>query len=120
MPICVQASKRYDSAPDLPSIWELGVRKEAEKWLRWGESVDLTGRIIFAPPDISKDKLQFLRDSMDKVVKDPKFLAEVKKAKKTVRYLNYIETQKVVDQAISLNAAEKKELQYMLEKKWLK
>jgi len=119
-PICVQASERYDSAPDLPTIWELGVNKEAERWLKWGEAVDLTGRIIFAPPNISKDKLQFLRDAMDKVVVDPKFLAEVKKAKKTVRYLNHIEIGKVVDQALSLTGEEKKHLKYMLQKKWIK
>jgi tripartite-type tricarboxylate transporter receptor subunit TctC len=119
-PICVQASQRYDSAPNVPSIWELGVRKEAERWLKWGEAVDLTGRTIFAPPNIAKDKLQFLRASMDKVVHDPKFLAEVKKAKKEVRYLNHIEVQKVIDEALSLNAEEKKQLKYMLKEKWIK
>jgi tripartite-type tricarboxylate transporter receptor subunit TctC len=120
IPIAAQASKRYDAAPDLPTIWELGVRKEAEKWLKWGESVDLTGRLIFMPPDTPEDRVRFMRNALDKVAADSKFLAEVKKAKKTVRYLNASEIQKVVKDALSLTSAEKKELKYMLQKKWMK
>lgn len=119
-PICVLASKRYRNAPNVPTIWELGVVKAAEKWVRWNETIDAVGRPILAPPDVPKSRLKFLQDVFAKVVADPRFVADVKKVQKMVDYLPPSETKKTALRALKLSPDEVRVLIHMFSKKWIK
>jgi len=120
LPFCVLAKERYEKAPDVPTIWELGVAKEAEKWIRWSEAIDAVGRVILAPPDAPKDRVEFLQNVLAKIAADADFLADVKKAKITVQYLPAVETKKLVLEAVQLSPEEAQELKHIFSKKWIK
>jgi len=114
------ARQRYKKAPNVPTIWELGVRKEAEKWIRWNEAIDAVGRAILAPPDAPKDGVEFLQNVLAKVAANPDFIKDVKKAKKAVDYLPPAETKKLVLEALKLSPDEVDELKHIFSKKWIK
>ncbi|MFC1815612.1 Bug family tripartite tricarboxylate transporter substrate binding protein [Thermodesulfobacteriota bacterium] len=120
LPLAILAKERMKKAPDLPTIWEVGVQKGKERWIEWSAAVDAVGRLIIAPPDVPRDRVKFLQDAFRKVMHDPKFLAAVKKVDKSAEFLSASETKKLIKFASSLTAEEKKELKYMLQKKWMK
>jgi len=120
LPICVLASERYPSAPNVPTIWDLGVIKGAERWIRWSEDIDAVGRPLLAPPAVPKNRVAFLQNVLAKVVADPGFIGEVKKAKLYLDYLPPDKTKKTALNALDLSQDEVRELKHMFSKKWIK
>jgi len=119
-PLCVISTERIPQAPDVPTIYELGVTKESEKWLEWEINMEKLGRPIVAPPDVPKNRVEFLRATMDKIAADPDYLKAVKKAKRNLMYLSGAETEKLVKKIVNLSPPDVEELKYLLSKKLAK
>ena len=68
--------------PDLPRVPRFIdlVKSDREKTMvKFLHITGLIGRAVHAPPGVPKDRVQALRRAFDATMKDPGFLAEVKK-----------------------------------------
>ena len=73
------AVKRDPEMKDIPTMIELGKTDEDKKILRVVTSASEVGKSIFGPPGIPADRLAALRKAFDDTIKDPDFVAELKK-----------------------------------------
>ena len=119
-PLWVVSKERLKELPNTPTIYELGVTKEGQKWLDWSMKMEQSGRTIVAPPDTPMDRVKFLRNAMAKAVIDPEFLNNVKKNKYSVEYLPGEELLGVLKGLVKLSSKDKEELIYILQPKYKK
>jgi tripartite-type tricarboxylate transporter receptor subunit TctC len=119
-PIWVMSKERIPQDPSIPTIYELATDEGAKKWLDWLFLVQDGGRSFVAPPDTPMDRVNFLRDAMDKIVKDPEFLKQVAKVKYSVDYLRGDKLEAVLEKAMQLNKKEKEELIHILKVQYVK
>jgi tripartite-type tricarboxylate transporter receptor subunit TctC len=91
----VSADKRLDSAKDVPTLAELGVKLDASS-----ASVVATSRVLVGPPNMDKAIKTLWETAIAKSMKDPDFLAQMAKA---VQYPNYADAAAA---AASLKSAE--------------
>ncbi|MGE0652426.1 MAG: tripartite tricarboxylate transporter substrate-binding protein, partial [Alphaproteobacteria bacterium] len=75
------ALERHPDLPAVPTAADLAKTEEAKKVLLLLTSGSSMGRSLVAPPAISADRVKTLRTAFDAAMKDPKLLAEAKKAK---------------------------------------
>lgn len=78
-PLFVISSERHPGSPDLPALTELvKLTKEQEDYLEMVRFFD-TMQSAFLPPDVPKDRAEFLREAFGKVIKDPQTIATLEK-----------------------------------------
>jgi tripartite-type tricarboxylate transporter receptor subunit TctC len=82
--VLVHSGREKDAAlPDVPTVWELAQKQQIGKDHLELMKVVLAapdfGRPFVAPPGISADRLELLRNSFSKTMKDPEFLIEARK-----------------------------------------
>ena len=78
------AAGRRRSPPLLkgvPNVLELASNDEERKTLEFLYAGQDIGRPFVAPPDLPPDRLKMLRDAFDATMKDPEFVADVKRNK---------------------------------------
>ena len=73
--------KRSKELPDVTAVGELGDTAEDRTMLQLYASTAEIGRSFIAPPGMPADRVAALRAAFDATVKDPEFIAEVKRAK---------------------------------------
>lgn len=118
-PFCVISNKKnawFPDAPLLPEVIEL-TPKVAELL----QFVDrfAVGKVVYGSPDIPADRLQFLRDTFEKIVTDPDFK---KKAKARFQILDYVRGEVFADQAKAIadvSPEKLKEYIYVLTEKYV-
>jgi len=75
--------ERHAALPDVPTVWELAqkqqIGKEDLEFMKVVLGAPDFGRPFVAPPGLPKDRLDLLRDSFSKTMKNPEFLAEARK-----------------------------------------
>jgi tripartite-type tricarboxylate transporter receptor subunit TctC len=71
--------ERHPDLPDAPSITEYGNTPEDRQVTALYASGSGVGRSVIGPPDIPADRLKILRDAFNAMVKDPEFVADIKK-----------------------------------------
>jgi tripartite-type tricarboxylate transporter receptor subunit TctC len=120
VPLWVMSKERLKEAPGIPTVFDIGVKKEKMKWLDWTLNVEETGRTVVAPPDTPLDRVKFLRDAMAKVVVDPEFLKNVARRQYSVQYLPGEQIQGVFAKVMKLSQKDKEELVYILKTKYMK
>jgi tripartite-type tricarboxylate transporter receptor subunit TctC len=120
VPLWVMSKERLKEAPGIPTVFEIGVKKERLKWLEWQFNVEETGRTLVAPPDTPLERVKFLRAAMAKVVTDPEFLKNVAQRQYSVDYLSGDQIQGVFAKVMKLNKKDKEELIYILKTKYMK
>lgn len=79
--ILVQSGKeRHTALPDVPTLWELAekyrVPEEDRQLMGLVMAAVDFGRPFVAPPGVPKDRLELLRESFLKTMRDPQFLSE--------------------------------------------
>ncbi len=79
VPFFAISSQRLKDYPNLPAMTEFGGEKE-KTLLEIYASAGTIGRSLAFPPGVSDDKLAILRGAFQKMLVDPEFLADVKKA----------------------------------------
>jgi tripartite-type tricarboxylate transporter receptor subunit TctC len=67
--------------PDMPSAYQFAKTEEQRQLMRFIFSSTELGRPYLLPPDVPKDRVQFMRDAFAKAVKDPDLIAEADKIK---------------------------------------
>jgi tripartite-type tricarboxylate transporter receptor subunit TctC len=71
--------ERHPDLPDAPTITEYGNTPEDRQVTALYASGSGVGRSLIGPPDIPADRLKILRDAFNAMVKDPDFVADIKK-----------------------------------------
>jgi tripartite-type tricarboxylate transporter receptor subunit TctC len=71
--------ERHADLPDTPSLTEYGSTPEDKLVTALYASGSGIGRTVLGPPGIPADRLQVLRTAFDAMVKDPAFVADIRK-----------------------------------------
>jgi tripartite-type tricarboxylate transporter receptor subunit TctC len=71
--------ERHRDLPDAPSLTEYGKTPEDRQVTALYASGSGVGRSLLGPPGIPADRLKVLRDAFGAMVKDPEFVADIKK-----------------------------------------
>ena len=70
----------------MPSIYDFAKTDEQRQLMRFVFSSTEFGRPYLFPPDVPKDRVQFMRDAIAAAVKDPELVAEAAKMKLDMVY----------------------------------
>jgi len=95
---------------DVPLLMDLAKNEEDRAVLRLLSSPTAIGRPVFTTPDAPADRVKTLRDSFDRMVADPKFLAEAQKENFEIDPVSGAELQKIVAEIIDAPANVRKKL----------
>ncbi len=71
--------KDPDLPPGVPAISDLVTEPREKAMVALLEITQRTGRSVFAPPGVPKDRLALLQAAFDKTMADPAYLAQMKK-----------------------------------------
>jgi tripartite-type tricarboxylate transporter receptor subunit TctC len=71
---------------DVPSIYEFAKTNEQKQLMRFIFSSTEFGRPYLMPPEVPKDRVQFMREAIAAAVKDPELLAEAARIKLDMVY----------------------------------
>ena len=85
-------------APGVPSIFDYAKTEEQRQLMRFIFSSTEFGRPYIFPPDVPKDRVQFMREAIAKAVKDPDLLAEAARSKLDMTYRPPENLEKLVNQ----------------------
>jgi tripartite-type tricarboxylate transporter receptor subunit TctC len=85
-------------APGVPSIFDYAKIEEQRQLMRFIFSSTEFGRPYVFPPDVPKDRVQFMREAIARAVKDPELLAEAAKSKLDMTYRPPENLEKLVNQ----------------------
>jgi tripartite-type tricarboxylate transporter receptor subunit TctC len=84
--LMVAAEERYPSAPDVPTMKELG-----------NDIVDCLTRGLAVPKGLPPERLAFLRKAMAEVAQDPEFAKQMKLVGLYPQWWDYQKTQSFID-----------------------
>jgi tripartite-type tricarboxylate transporter receptor subunit TctC len=85
-------------APGVPSIYDYAKTEEQRQLMRFMFSSTEFGRPYIFPPDVPKDRVQFMREAIARAVKDPDLVADAAKAKLDMTYRPPERLEKLVGQ----------------------
>jgi hypothetical protein len=85
-------------APGVPSIFDYAKTEEQRQLMRFIFSSTEFGRPYIFPPDVPKDRVQFMREAIAAAVKNPELLAEAEKSKLDMSYRAPEHLEKLVNQ----------------------
>jgi tripartite-type tricarboxylate transporter receptor subunit TctC len=71
--------ERVPELPDAPSLGEIGTTAQDKQVLALYASGSAIGRSLIGPPGIAAERVKALRDAFDAMVKDPEFIADIRK-----------------------------------------
>ncbi len=71
--------ERAPELPDAPSLGEIGTNAQDKQVLALYASGSAIGRSLIAPPGLAGERVAALRAAFDAMVKDPEFVADVRK-----------------------------------------
>lgn len=87
IPVLTMSSDKSQFFPNLPSVFDtVKLTPDQKWWFEFRATLDDLGRILVAPPNVPKDLLALLQDTVRKVLADPDVIAE---GAKTQRYIAY-------------------------------
>lgn len=118
--VLVHSGRQRDGAlPDVPTIWEVAQKQQIGK-----EDLELMnvvlaapdfGRPFVAPPGIPEDRLELLRNSFSKTMKDPEFLMEARKLSLDVNPKNGVELERLAREVMGTSPQMVKRLEKLLQ-----
>ena len=97
--------ERHPDLPDAPSITEYGNTPEDRQVTALYASGSGVGRSVIGPPDIPADRLKVLRDAFNAMVKDPDFVADIKKLNVELDPLSGERVQELITRTLAVPAA---------------
>jgi tripartite-type tricarboxylate transporter receptor subunit TctC len=77
----VQSAPKTDDLPDVPTLDDLAKNDEDRGVISYLLSGNRLGRPLAAPPGVPEDRVAALRSAFDATMKDPRFIADVQKAR---------------------------------------
>jgi tripartite-type tricarboxylate transporter receptor subunit TctC len=75
------ALEKHRDLPRVPSVFDFARNDEERQMLALWSAPNKMGRPFYAPIEVPKDRVELLRRSFDRTMKDPALLAEVEKTK---------------------------------------
>ncbi len=103
-PLMVVGMDRRSEIPGVPTVaqdaWLMGASKQAQSEVADWAMIQGLNRAIAGPARIPSDRLAYLRTAMQKAMKDPGFIATMKKANREISYLPGATVGKDVRQAL--------------------
>ena len=85
--VTILARQRSENFPDVPTIFEAAkLSTEAERLLDWRASIASLGRVILVTPGTPQERVDYLRKELAQILRDPAFIAEMKKFKLSAGY----------------------------------
>jgi len=102
----IQTGRKRDTRlGDVPTLYELMDKQKTPDALRRMATVVLSsggfGRPMVAPPAISAEHARVIRDGYAKMLKDPEFIAEVKKRRYDLEPISWEEMQSLAKEVVS-------------------
>jgi len=100
--LTVLARKRSEKFADVPTVFEAAkLSAEAERLLDWRANIAGLGRVILTTPGTPKERVDYLRAALADVLRDPAFIAEMKKVNLAAAYLSADDVQASVEKAMT-------------------
>ena len=111
-PILTMSKDKSQFFPNLPSVFDaVKLTDEQKWWFEFRATLDDLGRIIVAPPNLPKDQLAFLQETVRKVLADPDVIAEGAKTQRYIGYRDPATTGKMLNTVLTaISPAQKKAL----------
>ena len=79
--LVINSEKRLPKYPDVPTMLELTTNPAHRAMLEFMMLQGLTGRAIFAPPDVPRERVAALRAAFEATMKDAEFIEDMKRLK---------------------------------------
>lgn len=86
-PVLLIGEERRDEVPDTPTILEQDLTAPQRALIDAHLALLAMGRPFVAPPSIPDDRLQFLRDALDRVMSNPDLIAEAEAQGRPLNHL---------------------------------
>lgn len=100
--VTILARQRSENFPNVPTIFEAAkLSPTATRLLDWRADIASLGRVILTTPGTPKERIDYLRAELAKVLQDPAFDAEMKKVKLSVGFADAKTVQATVEQAMT-------------------
>lgn len=110
------AFRKDDKAPDVPDLREL---KGKQPWRRYTISFSEIHGAVITSPGVPKAKMEFLTKALKRVAKDDTAREEAKRMKLTVSWTGAGKLKESLQAFKGLNAKEKKNLKFVIERKYV-
>lgn len=101
VPVYQVGLKRTGELPDVPLAQELVTNADARKAIEFISGGTAVGRALIAPPDLPPARVEFLRATFDRMVRDPAMIELAKKRNLELEPTSGREIQKVVQDIVS-------------------
>ena len=100
--LTVLARKRSEKFPNVPTIFEAAkLEGSAERLLDWRANIASLGRVILTTPGTPQERVDYLRAALADILRDPAFIAEMKKVNLAAGYLSAQAVQAAVETAMT-------------------
>ena len=81
VPVLQTGAEKHDALPNIPRMIDLAKNEEDKKLFEFIAQPSRIGRAVVAPPDLTAAMVKTHRDAFMATMKDPEFLAEVKRSR---------------------------------------
>lgn len=96
------ARKRSEKFPEVPTVFEASkLVPEEARLIDWRAGISGLGRVILVTPGTPPDRIELLRKSIGEIIRDPAFVAEVKKYNLAASYASADEVRASVERAMT-------------------
>jgi tripartite-type tricarboxylate transporter receptor subunit TctC len=104
--VAVLARKRLEQFPDAPTLFEAAALSPAQaRLIDWRASIAGLGRLVMVTPGTPQDRVELLQKAFADVIRDPEFVAEVKKLSLSANHASADEVRATVEHAMTTLAA---------------
>ena len=111
IPLWIDANERHPRLPEVPTIYELGVVKGHTGPIDIYVNALQLGRMIIAPPGMTKETYDLVEGIVAKAIKDPGYATDLKKMKRDEpRFLEGQKSRALMQKVVKITPAEKAEL----------
>jgi tripartite-type tricarboxylate transporter receptor subunit TctC len=100
--VAVLARKRVEQFPAAPTLFEAAELGPAQaRLIDWRAGIAGLGRLMMVTPGTPQDRLDLLRQAFAEVIRDPGFIAEVRKLGLSANHAGADEVRATIEQAMS-------------------
>jgi tripartite-type tricarboxylate transporter receptor subunit TctC len=100
--VAILARNRGEQFPDTPTIFQTAkIGKEQARLIDWRAGIANLGRLILVTPGTPQDRTDLLRTKFAEVIRDPAFIAEIKKFSLSANHASADAVRASVEQAMT-------------------
>ncbi len=96
------ARNRSEKFPDVPTVFEAAqLAPTAARLLEWRAGIAGLGRVILVTPGTPPDRVDLLRKALDEILRDPAYIAEIRKVNLAAGYASAEDVRATVEKAMT-------------------